>query len=275
MGSVLIIGPQKVSMGLTKKFKQLGIRSYTATTENYLDTNTITIKTDIFSLSKSNLPQVSIIYYFPNEPSNRKPDPAQYRKSYFHSLNHLLSIIPSSTKVILGSSDHVYGNQYGATADENTPLNIGASDSIPYTILAAENLLQSSPNPHTILRLGYIYSDGSVFLNKMLKSKIGFSQRQHIVNFIHIDDLVSACITLLAKTGTYIVSDYQPTPLNTVLSMISSKTGIAVCPPRKQIPCTRGIRLSPAKLLSLGFTFKHPSFTFSAQTKSHPEPISD
>ena len=130
-------------------------------------------------------------------------------------------------------------------------------------------MLQLKPNPHTILRLGTIYTDSTNLVTRIEKQKIGYSQRQHIMNFIHINDLVSACMKLLNHTGTYIVSDYQPTALNTILSLISSKTGLIVPPPRKRIQCNRGVRLSPAKLLGLGFELKHAGFTYNTQhTKS-------
>ena len=267
MGSVLICGPQTVSMALTKQFKAIGIRSYTVTNNRYLDTNTVTIKKDLFNLSAHDIPPVSIAYYFPEVSTASKQTLAQYRRAYLHGLNHLLSVLPSSTKIILGSSERIYGNQYGASVDENSPLDTLCP--IARVLTEAEAMLQLKPNPHTILRLGTIYTDSTNLIARIKKQKIGYSQRQHIMNFIHISDLVSACMKLLNCTGTYIVSDYQPTALNTILSLISSKTGLIVSPPRKRIQCSRGVKLSPAKLLSLGFEFKHAGFTYSTQhTKS-------
>ena len=263
MGSVLICGPQTVSMALTKRFKAIGIRSYTVTNSRYLDTNTVIINKDLFNLSAYDIPSVSIAYYFPEISTTSSQTLAQYRRAYLHGLKHLLSVLPSNTKVVLGSSERIYGNQYGATVNENSPLDTLCP--VARVLTKAEAMLQLKPNPHTILRLGTIYTDSANLITRIKKQKIGYSQRQHIMNFIHISDLVSACMKLLNHTGTFIVSDYQPTALNTILSLISSKTGLIVSPPRKHIKCSRGIRLSPEKLLSLGFELKHAGFTYNTQ----------
>ena len=184
MGSVLICGPQMVSMALTKRFKASGIRSYTVTHNNYLDAHTVIIKKDLFSLSSHDIPPVLIAYYFPEIPTTHKQTTSQYRRAYLHGLNHLLSILPPNTKVVLGSSERIYGNQYGTTVDENSPLDTLCP--IAQTLTEAEALLQLKPNPNTILRFGTIYTDTTNLITRIKKQKIGYSQRQHMMNFIHI-----------------------------------------------------------------------------------------
>ncbi len=255
MGSVLICGPQQVSRALTQQFKSMGVRSYTICHSHYLDPNTVCIAQDLFTLTSKDIPPVSLVYYQPSLPI---PSITLYRRAYLHGLAHLLSIIPSETKVVFGSSEKVYGDKQGLTVDENTPIT--SMCPISQTLVSAEKLLSNSKMPHTIIRLGTVYTDHQQLISRIRQQKIGYSQRQNFMNFIHLNDLVRALIQTIHHTGTFVVSDCSPIPLNTVLSLLSSKTGLSVALPRKHIPCSKGVKMSPAKLLALGFDYKHSSF---------------
>ena len=252
MGSVLICGPRQGRAALTKAFKAKGIRCYFITEGHDFDPNGMSIRQDVFKLGASDLPHVDTLYYFPSPDTHKVSD---YRKAYIHTLAHLLSIIPTDAKVVYGSSAKVYGNQWGQVVTEDSPCNLES----PYAqaIHMGEALLKS--RRHLILRLGTIYTDLKPLVARIERGKMCYSQRQHYLNYLHLNDLVRSIMHLEHQQGVMIVSDQQPLALNTLLSLLSSRYGVAVHTPRHWIKSFKGVKLSPQKLLEKGFSFQNPS----------------
>lgn len=251
MGSVLVYGPGRVTKPLLKALKAQGVRSYLICDQTTFEPNALTINKELFRLRPQDIPHIDTLYYFP---SPERKTLSAYRKAYVHGLNHLMSIIPKSTKVIYGSSAEVYGDQNGAVVDEDSPLG-----SCPYALAIAEGEMQLSQFSHLILRIGQSYNSEHSLMKRLKERKICYSQRTQYINPIHLDDLIQAVVHLRHTVGVYNIVDRQPVSLNALLALLSSRSGIVVHTPRKWINCKKGVRQSCVKLMSSGFHFKTPS----------------
>ena len=251
MGSVLVYGPGRVTQPLLKALKAQGIRAYLICDQSTFEPNAFMINKDLFRLKPQDIPHIDTLYYFP---SPEQKTLSAYRKAYIHGLNHLMSIMPKSTKVVYGSSTEVYGDQNGAVVNEDSPLG-----SCPYSLAIAEGEMQLSQFNHLILRIGQDYNTDHPLVKRLKERKICYSQRTHYLNPIHQDDLIAAVLHLSHMVGVYNIADRQPVSLNALLALLSSRTGVIVHTPRKWINCQKGVRQSCVKLLSSGFHFKTPS----------------
>lgn len=263
MASILIYGNKSIVKPFTKALKAQGNQPFTITPHQDYDPNSIHIHKDIFALQQKDLPAVSYAYYFPVLIND---DLVQYKKSYIHGLCHLLQLLPTSTKVILGSSEKVYDDLLGQTVTENTLIQSDCPKS--RVIQTAEKQVINSQHPYTILRMANVYYSITDIEHQIKQQTIGYSQRQHMVNQIHINDCINALLHLAPYQGTYNVTDRGPLPLNTILSLISARSGLVVKSPKRWINRAKGVRLSPAKLLGTGFHFETPSMIGHTETES-------
>ena len=258
MRSALIIGCGYVGTTLGHRLSDLGLHVYGIRRNKGQDQKIQMIAQDIFDCNSSDLPPADLIYYLIS-PDHRTPE--SYARCYVHGLKHLLSILKyRPQKIILSSSTGIHAENDGQVITELTPI-----DPCNFKIRAlheAETIIRNLPVPHTIARFSGIYGPGrDRILKKILENKFSFSNHQQYSNRIHLNDCVGALIHLIPKDGTYIVSDPNPTPLNTIISWVSTKYGIPITLSHTDAPSRpKGKRCSSTKLIESGYQFQYPSY---------------
>lgn len=273
MASALIYGHGLIASKLAQTLRSHNVDVYTLSHISEYIPNTTRIRKDIFNLKTSDLPVVQTIYFIPQPCHGNN---AEYRKHHVHALSHLLSIIPHHIKIIYRSTYRVYGNRYGQQTTESSPILF--SSEIQKSIRNGEEILEYSPNPFVILRSADIYQP-ELLKQRIASMNISFSHRIHYTNLIHVSDLCNAMYFLRNHTGIFNVADQASTPLNVILSCLSSKYGLKTHQAKQSRPLTKGVKLSCSKLLALGFKLKYHSVflsnTHQAKTlqESNPAPL--
>lgn len=198
-------------------------------------------------------------------PSERT-EPA-YRATYLEGLQHIVQRIqsPSLERVIFISSSAVYGDHGQDWVNEDTPTNpAGFNGRI---LCEAEHWLSEYGQRNHVstisLRLSGIYGPDRNYLLERLRQgqAVAPQSNAHWVNRIHIDDAGAAVIHVLglaSPASVYLVTDSTPLPMRILYEHLAKLVGGPV--PPEGLPA-RGVgskRLSNARLLASGFTFKWP-----------------
>jgi nucleoside-diphosphate-sugar epimerase len=190
-----------------------------------------------------------------------------YRATYLAGLQHVIQRIqsPSLKRIIFISSTAVYGDHGQDWVNEDTPTNPAAFNG---RILCETECWLHAYGLHnhlsTIsLRLSGIYGPKRTYLLDRLRLGQAAAplSKEHWVNRIHIDDAAAAVVHVLGlatPASVYLVTDSTPLPMRTLYEHLAKLVGGPT--PPEGLPA-RGVgskRLSNARLLASGFTFKWP-----------------
>jgi nucleoside-diphosphate-sugar epimerase len=195
-----------------------------------------------------------------------------YEKAYVKGLVSTIKTIKNSgnlqTQLIFISTTGVYPQKEAELVDESYSIE---STLFPSNVLAeAEQIVKNSGIKYTILRSSGIYGPERGYLIDAVKGKkICFYKKNNIyTNRVHVYDLANIIYFSLDNKDclntTINASDCHPASNNEVLSWFIDKLKLARADYKTLVEKTefkRGNkRCSNAKLLSLGFRFKYPSF---------------
>ncbi len=212
-----------------------------------------------------NLPADITHIVFAAAPSERSE--AAYRATYLLGLQHIVQALasPALQRILFVSSTAVYGEHGQDWVTEETPVDPAGFNG--RVLCEAEQWLaalqQSSAVTTISLRLSGIYGPGRTYLLDRLRQGLASaaSQPMHWVNRIHIEDATAAILHLLDyphPQPVYLVTDSTPLPMRSLYETLAQLVGGPV--PAEGAP-PKGVgskRLSNARLLETGFSFKWP-----------------
>lgn len=195
-------------------------------------------------------------------------DDDSYRRTYVEGLRHLLGVLPPLARLLLVSSTSVYAQSDGGWVDERSPTEPDGFSG--RRLLEAEQLLQASGRPHTIVRFGGIYGQGRSRLIDEVREGIGAPTEGPYSNRIHRDDCVGILHHLLARAAAgqaleeiYLGVDSCPAPLAEVKAWVAQQLGLPAGHLRPSDKArTRGgnKRCSNTRLLASGYALIYPGF---------------
>jgi nucleoside-diphosphate-sugar epimerase len=206
--------------------------------------------------------QVIVITMTPSERSD-----AGYERAYVQTTRQLIASLKQlqlrPQLILFVSSTAVYGQNDGSWVDESSPCK--PSSFSGQRLLEAEQILQDSGFPHSILRFSGIYGPGRLRLIEQVKARRA-SASPAFTNRIHADDCagVMAHLIELQKqqplAPLYLASDSRPTPMVEVMQWLGAQLGISN-PYAADATNERGNkRCSNQKLLATGYRLRHEEF---------------
>ncbi len=197
-------------------------------------------------------------------------DEQSYRAIYLDGLGNLLSALADEgqrpRRIFFTSSTAVYSQARGEWVDECSPTH--PSGFAGEILLAAERLLQASPVPSSVVRLGGIYGPGRTSLIERVQSGEPAPVRDdvHYTNRIHRDDAARAIAHLIAlarPAALYLGVDCEPVSEGELWRWLAQQLGVA---PRETAERSVAPRRAGSKrcrndlLLASGFRFRHATF---------------
>ena len=167
----------------------------------------------------------SPIFYFAPPPKTGESD------TRLHRFLNALTERPSTFIYI--STTGVYGDLRGAIADEATPVN-PRSDRARRRA-SAEEMSRVWCHEHNVrrvvLRVPAIYGPGRLPLERLQKGEPTILESESpIINRIHVDDLVQACVAVVGKDdarGVYNVSDGNSLTMTAYLNRVAALAHLA------------------------------------------------
>lgn len=195
-------------------------------------------------------------------------DEDTYRDVYLDGLGRLLQVLgdegQSPKRIFFTSSTSVYGQTRGEWVDEASPTYPPTfSGSIMAT---TESLLQSSPHPSTVLRLGGIYGPGRHSFVSGLRSGRVFPLPPGVnyTNRIHRDDAVGALAHLMSLDSPedlYVGVDDEPADRIEVLQWLAGRLSVEALTEEAEVSQRgSGRRCRNDRLRASGYRFRYPSF---------------
>ena len=268
MAKILLIGCGKLGSAIAFSLHDaghdvIGVRKSNKPLVNGIET----IQADVGCLEslevlKSVCPQI-VIYCVAAAAQNDE----SYYQHYVVGLKNILETLHASTQlehVFFVSSTRVYGESIQGLVDED--VTAVASDYGGNRLLEAEQLLLKLKCAHTVLRLSGIYGPERLHLLKLAKDVGRWPEENNWTNRIHQDDAVAfiSCLVKLHVSGRqlapcYIVTDGSSVQQYEVLAWLAKKQGIDVGRMGWPSVC-KGKRLDNAKMKSLGFKLKYPTY---------------
>ncbi len=171
------------------------------------------------------------LFYFAPPPATGESDTRLH-----HFLNKLKN--PPETLIYL-STTGVYGNTHGALVDESMPVNPQTQRA--QRRVSAEHMTRiwctENGVRRVVLRVPAIYGPGRLPLDRLRKGEpVIRAAEAPIINRIHVDDLVQACLAAGANPevrGVYNVSDGNNCSMTDYLKLVA---GLANLPMPAEIP---------------------------------------
>lgn len=191
-----------------------------------------------------------------------------YRRVYLEGTRHILQALAGQKlqRLFWVSSSSVYGQDDGSWVDESAPAQ--AETATAQVLLAAEQLLENTQWPATVVRFAGIYGPGRLRLLHWVRSGREVQVEPPAwTNRIHVEDCAALLAFLFEQqlTGTnlaslYIGVDAEPTPQHEVLDWLADRMGL----PRVARVFRPGTgsnkRLSNRRILTLGFRMQYPGY---------------
>ena len=195
-------------------------------------------------------------------------EPQAYQLAYQKTAQTLASVLPEVPEVkqlIYTGSFGLYGDQNGATVDENSPVFPSSKN---HEILhKTEQILLGAASENLkvcILRLGGIYGPGREIV-KIFSRMFGTAQPgngRYPTAWIHLDDIVGA-IEFARKNqleGIYNLVDNSPLTRRELIDLMCEKHGLPNITWDVSQPNNRpyNVRVSNQKIREAGYQFVHP-----------------
>jgi len=193
-----------------------------------------------------------------------------YRRGFLEAAGELIDGLGRHRpqRVFFVSSTRVYAESEGAWVDEDSAL--ASADPAAAMLVAAEQRLQDSGLPLSLLRCAGLYGGDSTFLlRRVATGSVCPPQPLHYSNRMHRDD-VGRCIAFLlareragtASADCYNLVDDAPVPQHEVEHWLAAQLGLDAGRLRQDArPMTRGHkRCSNARLRATGFALRYPDY---------------
>jgi nucleoside-diphosphate-sugar epimerase len=262
---ILIAGCGYVGTELAKLLQKNGHRVYhlSRTTKHIPGCNHIAA--DLLDLNPDILPDVQFIFYLAS-PNHRSQ--TAYENIYIQGLKNLIQAYKDRpvNRLIFASSSVVYAENSGQWINETSPVTQEGFRA--KTLLQAEEIALSFSQSPMVTRISGIYGPGRHRLLDQVINQERFLEHDTIYsNRIHVMDLCRAFEHLMRiefNESIYNLTDQEPTPINTILSWLATKTGTPFPEASQSTEMDhRGLknrRITPERIIRAGFTHIYPSF---------------
>jgi len=207
--------------------------------------------------------------------SSRGGGVESYRQIYLNGARNLLDRF-AETKLLFTSSTSVYAQGDGSWVTEESETR--TAQETGRVLLETEKLVLERRG--TVARLAGIYGPGrSALLSKFLAgTAIIDPESDRFVNQVHRDDIASAIFFLLTRetqrTQIYNVVDDQPMLQTECYGWLAQRLDRPLPPIGQSIGLRKrgdsNKRVSNAKLRSLGWTLRYPTFVDAMETSILP-----
>lgn len=180
--------------------------------------------------------QYDVVYHLAAAWPGEKDKKLQRKVNYDGAVN-LFSKIKDKTKFFVYVSGlGAFGDTKESTIDENTSPN--PNTDYAKLRLEAQKYLEDNCKqngiPFTVAYLGDVYGNGGWFKSMMIErlKKGSFKipgSGKYYRSFVHVDDVVSALISIAEKNQTnqsFVVSDSNPVTFSEFVSFVCSKLGV-------------------------------------------------
>ena len=238
---------------------------------------------DIFDVTIDDIPTVDFIVYAAAPDKHTEQD---YKKTYVDGVGHMLKLYEEKehhpARFIFISSTSVYGYNDGRWVTEDTPPH--PTTPTAKLLLQAEQKVNDSPIDSTIIRFSGIYGPNRMpLLNAVKTHQAHICYDTRYSNRIHVVDcarMIYHVMHLEKNAGLYIGTDCEPTPINTIVSWLSTHLGIQLPESRhnespETIEQKANKKLSNEKILHTGFRFEfnnfHQGFNYILFKEEHPK----
>ncbi|WP_372749454.1 NAD-dependent epimerase/dehydratase family protein [Litorivivens sp.] len=169
-------------------------------------------------------------------------------------------------RVLFASSTSVYHHNDGSVVDENSEL--APTSYSGRSVLAAEQLLQASGLPATVVRFGGIYGGESLRLAERVRAgQCAPLEPPHFSNRIHRDDCVGVLRHVLeqseagaAVAGCYLAVDNDPAPIAEVHQWLAQQLGVPYQVDHGYRHMAGSKRGSNQRLRDSGYEFAYPDY---------------
>lgn len=268
---ILIIGYGFVGQELGKYLQQIeGYEVHAIKREPIQDSfGASMIYKSLDSLQLSDIPDVDFVFYCASA-DTRSID--SYTKAYVDNLQHCLDLLSQKKypiqRCIFTSSTAVYEVSDGSWVREETSVSV--QDPHAQILLDGESVLRKATFPTTVIRFSGIYgTDRHPVLDKLMEGNANFCHSTRYSNRIHVVDcarVLEHVMRIDDNEGLYIATDSEPTPINTIISWLSSKTGTPMPEIRQHDAAeTEGgrggnKRCSNARILATGFRLEYQNY---------------
>ena len=200
-----------------------------------------------------------------NTVSSSRGDLEAHRAVFVNGTRHLLDWLgESSTHLLFTSSTSVYGQLDGSWVDEHSATKPNGGTGVH--LLETEEMLLTSPQPATVLRVAGIYGPGRGFLFRSFVNgeSVPSGGDKRWLNMIHRDDVISAILTTMKlEPGIYNVADDEPITQRAFLEWLVNRLGKPMPPEGEKAPSKRTVtnkRVRNTKLKAVGWMLRFPTF---------------
>lgn len=180
--------------------------------------------------------QYDVVYHLAAAWPGEKDKKLQRKVNYDGAVN-LFSKVKDKTKFFVHVSGlGAFGDQKGNTIDENT--NPDPNTDYAKIRLEAQKYLEDNCRqngiPFSVVYLGDVYGNGGWFKSMMIERLKNGSFKipgsgKYYRSFVHVDDVVSALISIAEKNQTnqsFVVTDSNPVMFSEFVRFVCSKLGV-------------------------------------------------
>lgn len=265
MARVLIVGGGYIGKPLAYSLAEEGNRVFVIRRNDdlYDHGNISLIKSNIFDLKE--LPDVDAVIYLVS--ADTKSDIC-YEAAYINGPDQIWKLYKNNPpkRFIFASSTAVYPFNDGSWVNEATVLP-KATEMNGICLQEAEKQIFTFQCDHVIARIGGIYGPNRYYIiDQIKKGRLQMTDHPIYTNRIHKTDCVRALnhlFDLPEVQPVYNLVDSSPTPINELLSWLSTSLGIYSPVPSQtteHFHSKTNKQVSNARLLETLFEFKYPSF---------------
>ncbi|MEC8460585.1 MAG: NAD-dependent epimerase/dehydratase family protein [Pseudomonadota bacterium] len=242
-------------------------RHHRASVDQDFDRNIEVIWQDFHTLSIQHIPKVDYVVFCPSPDGSTVE---HYQHTFLKGSQKALALcraMDTNPMLIFVSSTSVFQQNKGQWVDETTPCE--PDNPKAQVLLQSEQQLMASGHPVTIVRPSGLYGHGRChLLDALMQHRAHICHSTRYSNRIHVVDCARAIYHIMRlniNDGLYLLTDSEPTPINSIIGWLSSLTGLPIPQDRHEHSADQGDfrlnkRLSNARLLESGFSLEYPSF---------------
>lgn len=200
--------------------------------------------------------------------SDRQVSPNIYEETYIPTANNLVAALTDTQEekqLIYLSSCSVYGNKKGDLVDETA--SVTPTDEYAEIMSKTEQILLQANSKNIkicILRLGGIYGPSREFAKRLsrIAGKTMPGSGEHFVNWIHLDDIVSAVDFIRSNQcyGIYNLVDNTKLTLRDLCNQVCDRYNLEQVIWDSSQPSLRdnNVRVNNQKIKAAGYNLVHP-----------------
>jgi nucleoside-diphosphate-sugar epimerase len=278
MAYILIVGLGYIGNALADKLARQGHHVY-GLCRSVREIKGTLIQKDLFDLSPEELPkELDYVFYMVGADGR---DLEAYQRAYPQGVKKVIDCLSAYDcrvkRLFYISSTRVCQSLGEDWVTEETPLE--TEDLYAQTLFEAENIVNDSFLPSTIVRLGGIYGPGRTHLLSSVKNKTARLISNDIyTNRIHQADVVGLLFHMMnmkkVLEDLYLGVDSCPVLFNDLISWLAKENHVTL---NRSVTKSKrkSKKISNAKLLTTGYKFQFPNFRSGYQDMCGPQSVAN